>query len=209
MRGARLLSLASFRFSSRWTPLPRTMRFPLSGRARDFHPLDYAHVGRTKRGCVKSNWHSLFRLPTPIAYTLYSADKLIYYCPIKICEIVPRQFYRTVIILNGRLASSLSVRVSHFAQQTSAWAACHIRRIPPWQIKKQYNFYCRVNIFFLPLQGESFPWRRSPSWEGRDVTIKNLRYAGRPAGRHSTSIKGQGDSYRRQEYDSHRYIKRA
>ena len=23
------------------------MRFPLSGRARDFHPLDYAHVGRT------------------------------------------------------------------------------------------------------------------------------------------------------------------
>ena len=76
-------------------------------------------------------------------------------------------------------------------------------------IKKQYNFYCRVNIFFLPLQGESFPWRRSPSWKGRDVTIKNLRYAGRPAGRHSTSIKGQGDSYRRQEYDSHRYIKRA
>ena len=49
MRGARLLSLASFRFSSRWTPLPRTMRFPLSGRARDFHPLDYAHVGRTKK----------------------------------------------------------------------------------------------------------------------------------------------------------------
>ena len=25
------------------------MRFPLSGRARDFHPLDYAHVGRTKK----------------------------------------------------------------------------------------------------------------------------------------------------------------
>ena len=64
-------------------------------------------------------------------------------------------------------------------------------------------------FFFLPLQGESFPWRRSPSWEGRDVSIRNLRYAGRPAGRHSTSIKGQGDSYHRQEYDSHRYIKRA
>ena len=28
---------------------PRTMRFPLSGRAREFHPLDYAHVGRTKK----------------------------------------------------------------------------------------------------------------------------------------------------------------
>ena len=50
VRGARLLSLASFRFSSRWTPLPRTMHFPLSGRARDFHPLDYAHVGRTPKG---------------------------------------------------------------------------------------------------------------------------------------------------------------
>ena len=23
--------------------------------------------------------------------------------------------------------------------------------------KKQYNSYCRINIFFLPLQGESFP----------------------------------------------------
>ena len=30
-------------------PLHRTMRFPLSGRARDLHPLDYAHVGRTKK----------------------------------------------------------------------------------------------------------------------------------------------------------------
>ncbi len=25
------------------------MRFPLSGRARDLHPLDYAHVGRTQK----------------------------------------------------------------------------------------------------------------------------------------------------------------
>ena len=47
------MSLASFRFPSRWTPLPRTMRFPLSGRARDFHPLDYDHVGRTIKGPVR------------------------------------------------------------------------------------------------------------------------------------------------------------
>ena len=25
------------------------MRFPLSGHARDLHPLDYAHVGRTEK----------------------------------------------------------------------------------------------------------------------------------------------------------------
>ena len=31
------------------------MRFPLSGRARDFHPLDYAHVGRTKKKCNDGN----------------------------------------------------------------------------------------------------------------------------------------------------------
>jgi len=36
--------------TSRWTPLPLTMQFPLLGLARDFHPLDNAHVERTKRG---------------------------------------------------------------------------------------------------------------------------------------------------------------
>ena len=29
------------------------MRFPLSGRARDFHPLEYAHVGRTEKTRVE------------------------------------------------------------------------------------------------------------------------------------------------------------
>ena len=53
------MSLASFRFPSRWTPLPRTIRFPLSGRARDFHPLDYAHVGRTRKS--EDFWSSLSR----------------------------------------------------------------------------------------------------------------------------------------------------
>ena len=35
--------------TSRWTPLPLTMQFPLLGLARDFHPLDNAHAERTPR----------------------------------------------------------------------------------------------------------------------------------------------------------------
>ena len=31
-------------------PCCSAMHFPLSGRARDFHPLEFAHVGRTKLG---------------------------------------------------------------------------------------------------------------------------------------------------------------
>ena len=34
---------------SRWTPLSSAIRFPLSGYVRDFHPLDYAHAGHTKK----------------------------------------------------------------------------------------------------------------------------------------------------------------
>ena len=34
--------------TSRWTPLSLAIHFPLSGFVRDFHPLDYAHAGRTK-----------------------------------------------------------------------------------------------------------------------------------------------------------------
>ena len=35
--------------TSRWTPLPLTMQFPLLGLARDFHPLDNAHAERTHK----------------------------------------------------------------------------------------------------------------------------------------------------------------
>ncbi|MGO5016369.1 hypothetical protein ACTQ3T_06140, partial [Segatella copri] len=35
--------------TSRWTPLPLTMQFPLLGLARDFHPLDNAHAERTSK----------------------------------------------------------------------------------------------------------------------------------------------------------------
>ena len=36
------------------------MRFPLSGRARDFHPLDYAHVGRTEKRPSPQRKRALF-----------------------------------------------------------------------------------------------------------------------------------------------------
>ena len=35
--------------TSRWTPLPLAVSFPLSGHFTDFHRLDYAHAGRTKK----------------------------------------------------------------------------------------------------------------------------------------------------------------
>ena len=35
-------------FTSRWTPLPLAVSFPLSGHFTDLHRLDYAHAGRTK-----------------------------------------------------------------------------------------------------------------------------------------------------------------
>ena len=40
--------------TSRWTPLPLTMQFPLLGLARDFHPLDNAHAERTSKKDGKS-----------------------------------------------------------------------------------------------------------------------------------------------------------
>jgi len=44
--------------TSLWTPLPLAMCLPLQGRTRDFHPLEFAHAGQTKKGsfyiCRKS-----------------------------------------------------------------------------------------------------------------------------------------------------------
>ncbi len=34
--------------TSRWTPLPLAVSFPLSGHFTDLHRLDYAHAGRTR-----------------------------------------------------------------------------------------------------------------------------------------------------------------
>jgi len=35
---------------SLWTPLFLAMCLPLQGRTGDFHPLEFAHAGRTKKG---------------------------------------------------------------------------------------------------------------------------------------------------------------
>ena len=40
----------SFRPNVAIGTLSLAVRLPLLGRARDLHPLDYAHVGRTKKG---------------------------------------------------------------------------------------------------------------------------------------------------------------
>jgi len=35
--------------TSRWTPLVFSYILPATGRIRDFHPLDCAHAGRTRK----------------------------------------------------------------------------------------------------------------------------------------------------------------
>ena len=35
--------------TSRWTPLPLAVTFPLSGRFGDLHPLEYVRAGRTRK----------------------------------------------------------------------------------------------------------------------------------------------------------------
>ena len=50
VRQASDLPLTSFRPNVTVGTLSLAVRLPLLGRARDLHPLDYAHVGRTKKG---------------------------------------------------------------------------------------------------------------------------------------------------------------
>ncbi|MCR5819966.1 MAG: hypothetical protein K6F94_03320, partial [Bacteroidaceae bacterium] len=47
-RQASDLPLTSFRPNVTVGTLSLAVRLPLLGRARDLHPLDYAHVGRTR-----------------------------------------------------------------------------------------------------------------------------------------------------------------
>ena len=49
VRQASDLPLTSFRPNVTVGTLSLAVRLPLLGRARDLHPLDYAHVGRTKK----------------------------------------------------------------------------------------------------------------------------------------------------------------
>ena len=46
------LPLTSFRPNVTVGTLSLAVRLPLLGRARDLHPLDYAHVGRTSKGAT-------------------------------------------------------------------------------------------------------------------------------------------------------------
>ena len=41
--------------ASQRTPLPLAVTFPLSGRFRDFHPLDYVRAGRTTKKATNSH----------------------------------------------------------------------------------------------------------------------------------------------------------
>ena len=81
--------------TSRWTPLPLAMRFPLLGLARDLHPLANAHAERTKHNLhpvrtdrmeiVLSDYISLICKEKKLLHYLHFVDKafatseLLYY----------------------------------------------------------------------------------------------------------------------------------
>jgi len=48
--------------TSRWTPLSLAIHFPLSGCVKDFHLLDYAHAGRTRKDPERQAARGLLRL---------------------------------------------------------------------------------------------------------------------------------------------------
>ncbi|MGP4041000.1 hypothetical protein ACTWP4_14045, partial [Gracilibacillus sp. D59] len=45
--------------TSPWTPLLLAMCLPLLGRTQDFHPLEFAHAGRTKKKKKKKKRRSM------------------------------------------------------------------------------------------------------------------------------------------------------
>ena len=55
VRQASDLPLTSFRPNVTVGTLSLAVRLPLLGRARALHPLDYAHVGRTKKGPAQTD----------------------------------------------------------------------------------------------------------------------------------------------------------
>ena len=59
--------------TSRWTPLPLTMQFPLLGLARDFHPLDNAHAERTTKKSVGKQFPTDFFI-----FKLFQDKKRLY-----------------------------------------------------------------------------------------------------------------------------------
>ena len=70
--------------TSRWTPLPWAMRFPLLGLARDLHPLANAHAERTnslltpcKQGAVLSRYTLTFSMRTNALLTRATCGTLL------------------------------------------------------------------------------------------------------------------------------------
>ena len=51
--------------SVRRTPLPLAVTFPLSGRFRDLHPLEYVRAGRTNKEAASPPGRRLFFVPPP------------------------------------------------------------------------------------------------------------------------------------------------
>ena len=49
--------------TSRWTPLPFSYPFPTAGQGRDFHPIERAPAGRTKKTPCYINRESLQQIP--------------------------------------------------------------------------------------------------------------------------------------------------
>ena len=56
--------------TSRWTPLPFSYPFPTAGQGRDFHPIERAPAGRTK----KRQW-----LHTTTTFSIYSTYYTYFY----------------------------------------------------------------------------------------------------------------------------------
>lgn len=71
-------------FTSRWTPLPFSYPFPTAGQGRDFHPIERAPAGRTKkekrRHCrLFSFFHSIDLVPFSVQPTGFMCRASDYY----------------------------------------------------------------------------------------------------------------------------------
>ncbi|MFT4416400.1 hypothetical protein ACLM5H_21275, partial [Fredinandcohnia humi] len=56
--------------TSPWTPLLSAMYLPLPGRTRDFHPLEFAHAGRTKKHSALAECSKESKAIVSPAYTI-------------------------------------------------------------------------------------------------------------------------------------------
>ena len=106
--------------TSRWTPLPLTMQFPLLGLARDFHPLDNAHAERTTKKAICCLTDCLFYIYRIIYYRL----------EVQITVIFHFSFFVEVI------------------DETASITSCHIRQVVffVFSIKFFCTFFFVINL---------------------------------------------------------------